>query len=574
MSNHDLAKIFGEIADLLEIKGEDRFRVNSYRKASRTIGDLTEDVTDLAKRGQLQTIPGVGKGTAERISQYLKEGKIDVHQELLTSLPEGILALLNVPGLGPKKVAVLHHVLGVCTLDDLKHTIEQGKVQKLAGFGEKTATKILEGITFLEQSAGRTPLGVAQPIADNLRDQVARLPNVKRVTIAGSLRRGQETIGDLDLLCDAKDGKPVVEAFTKLPEVTGVRASGDTKGSVVVASPLGGEIQVDLRVVLTESFGAAHQYFTGSKEHNVRLREIAIKKGYRLNEYGLFKDEKAIAGRDEEGIYKKLGLPWIPPELREDRGEIECKEKLPDLISLADINGDLHVHTTYSDGRHTIVDMAEAAKAKGYNVLAITDHSKSSAIANGLSADRLLEQIEDIRVANKKVKGITILAGTECDILADGTLDFPDEVLAQLDWVVVSIHAGQQQDRQKVTHRSIAAMENPYVCALGHPSGRLIGVRDAMDLDWNTVIKAAAKTGTALEINAAWQRLDLKDVHVRQAMDAGCWLAIGTDAHHVNQLDQMALGVQTARRGWATKDRVLNAKTVADLRKWVTAKRK
>lgn len=574
MVNKELSRIFEQMADLLEITGGDRFRVNSFRKVARTIGDLTEDVATLAETGELKNIPGVGKGTIERIHQYLSTGQITQHVELLASLPEGLPALLEIPGLGPKKVQLLHEKLGISDISDLKAAIDEGKIEELDGFGAKSVERIAEGIAFMERSAGRVPLGVALPIALELRDRIADLPGVRRVEIAGSVRRGKETIGDLDLLCIADNGNKVIDAFTQLPQATATLAAGKTKGSILVTQPDGGEIQVDLRVVAAESFGAALQYFTGSKEHNVRLREIAVKKGYRLNEYALAKDDKPVAGKDEEGIYRKLGLKFIPPELREDRGEIECKGDVPNLVTMDDIRGDLHLHTVASDGHFTIEEMAQAAREFGYSYIALTEHSRSSAIANGLSTERLLEHADAIRKADKKIKGITILAGIECDILANAKLDYPDEVLAQLDWVIASIHGAMQQSRDKITARCIAAMENPYVHALGHPSGRLLGRREAMDLDWDAVINAAARTGTALELNASWQRLDLNDVHVRKAMDAGCWLVICTDAHHVDQYDQMALGVQTARRGWATKDRVINTFTPAALKKWLGQKRK
>ena len=574
MVNKELSRIFDQMADLLEITGGDRFRVNSFRKVARTLGDLTEDVAALAETGALKKIPGIGKGTVDRINEYLTSGQITQHAELLASLPEGLPALLEIPGLGPKKVQLLHEKLGIGKVADLAAAIDAGKLEPLEGFGVKSVERIAEGIAFLERSAGRVPLGVALPIAQELRDTVLDFPGVQRVEIAGSVRRGKETVGDLDLLCIADDGKKVIDAFTQLPQATGTLAAGQTKGSILVTQPDGGEIQVDLRVVAAESFGAALQYFTGSKEHNVRLREIAIKKGYRLNEYALAKDDEPIAGQDEEGVYKKLGLKFIPPELREDRGEVECKGEVPNLVTRDDIRGDLHLHTVASDGHYSIEEMAQAAKAFGYSYIAVTEHSKSSAIANGLPTERLLEHIEAIREADKRVNGITILAGIECDILANATLDYPDEVLGQLDWVIASIHGAQQQSRDKLTKRTIAAMENPHVHALGHPSGRLLGRREAMDLDWEAVIDAAARTGTALEINASWQRLDLKDVHVRKAMDAGCWLVICTDAHHVDQYDQMAFGVQTARRGWATKDHVINTFTTVALKKWLAEKRK
>ncbi|NLE58789.1 MAG: DNA polymerase/3'-5' exonuclease PolX [Planctomycetes bacterium] len=574
MINPEIAAIFNEIADLLELTGGDPFRVNSYRKAARSIEDLAEDVADVANRGELKKIAGVGKGTAERIMQYLTTGKINVHQELLESIPRGLPELLTVPGLGPKKVQALHRELGVGSMADLEAVIADGRAEKLSGFGKKSVEKIAEGLAFLKRSAGRTPLGAVLPLAEGLRDAVREFTGVRRVEIAGSARRGCETVGDIDLLCIAEDGEKVVKSFTKLPQVTGVRAAGETKGSVLVAGPIRGEIQVDLRVVPEESFGAALQYFTGSKEHNVRLRELAVKRGWKLNEYGLFEGDRPIAGREEAEIYEKLDLRPVPPELREDRGEIECRGEVPRLVSPEDIKGDMHIHSTASDGRSTIEEMAEAARARGYSYLAFCDHSKSSAIANGLDETRLLRHIEDIRAAGKRVKGITLLAGIECDILANGKLDYADDVLAQLDWVIASIHSAQQQDRASLTRRSIAAMENPFICCLGHPSGRLIGRRDAMDLDWDAIFAAAARTGCALEISASWQRLDLKDVHVRQAIDAGCHFAINTDAHSTEQLDQMPLGVQTARRGWATADRVLNTWPEPRLREWIAAKRK
>ncbi len=573
MANGDIIRCFEEMASLLEIQGADAFRINTYRKAARSIGDLTEDLADIAERGELQKIPGVGKGMAERITEFLADGRIKLHQELLASFPPGLPRLLEIPGLGPKKIQALHGQLDIGSIEELQAAITDGRVAELPGFGAKSCEKILAGIQFLSSSAGRTPLAIAEVIAESIRARVASLPGVRRVEVAGSLRRGCETIGDIDLLCDADDGAAVVKAFTTLPEAKAVQAAGDTKGSILVASPRGGDLQVDLRVVPTVSFGAAWQYFTGSKEHNVRLRELAVRQKLRLNEYGLFDGETSVAGADEASIYERLGLKWMPPECREDRGEIESRGELPGLVTLAAIRADLHMHTTASDGKCEIEEMAAAAKARGYSHIAITDHSRSSVIANGLSIERLLEHAERVRAINRKGQGITLLAGTECDILSDGSLDYPDEVLAALDWVVASIHAAQQQPRDKLTARCLAALENPYVCVLGHPSGRLIGRRDAMDIDWDRVIKTAARTGTALEVNSSWQRLDLKDAHVRQAMDAGCTLSINTDAHAIDQMEQMRLGIITARRGWATTERVLNAWSVDKLVDWVAGKR-
>ncbi len=443
------------------------------------------------------------------------------------------------------------------------------------GFCTRSAVDI-EGLAFLERSGERTPLGVALPIAEAFAEAVGALPGVKRVAIAGSLRRGQETIGDIDLLCEAKDGKTVIERFVSLDAVTRVLVAGETKGSVTVELDRRREVQIDLRVVAGESFGAALQYFTGSKEHNVRLRELAVRRKWRLNEYGLFDGEKSLAGRREEDIYMKLGVPCVPPELREDRGELGAGAAFEDLVTLADIRGDLHMHTTASDGKCSIGEMAEAAKALGYAYIAICDHSKSSTIASGLSIERMERHIEDVRAADAAVKGIRILAGTECDIMPDGSLDYPDDLLAKCDWVVASIHSAMGaggKGKLSGTDRTIAAMENPWVCAIGHPTGRLIGRRAPMAMDMAAVVEAAAGTKTMLEINASWQRLDLKDIHVRQALAAGVMLTINTDAHHVEQLGQMRYGIKTARRGGLPVSAVANCLTFAALRKRIAGKR-
>jgi len=574
MINHDVARMFHQIADLLEIKGEDPFRINSYRKAARGIEEWPEELNAVAARGELQKIPGVGKGAAERIGQYLDTGRIDLFQELLKELPTGLLDLLTVPGLGPKKVAALYHTLNIGSTDALVEAIAAGKVEALPGFGAKSVEKIREGIAFLKRSTGRTPLALAIEIAEGIAEQIRGWPGVKKVVLAGSARRAAETVRDLDLVCEANKGRQVVERFTKLSDSGQVLAAGSTKGAILITHAYGGPIRIDLRVIEAGSFGSALMYFTGSKAHNVRLREWAIKKGFKLNEYGLFKGERQIAGRTEADIYKKLGLRWIPPEVREDRGEIGADRDFSDLLEVDDIRGDLHVHTTASDGRNSIEEMIEAAKQRGYAYLAITDHSHSSAIANGLSRDRLERHVEAIRAASKKARGITLLAGTECDILADGRLDYPDDVLAELDIVTASIHSAQGQTRDRVTKRTIDAIENPHVDMIGHPSGRLIGKREAMDLDWAKIFDAAARTRTALEVNASWHRLDLKDIHVRQAIEAGCMIVINTDAHATDQLDQMRWGVLTARRGWAKPENILNTRTVGKLRAWLAGERR
>jgi len=572
MVNTELVRAFERIADLLEIDGADAFRINSYRRAARTLKDAGEDAAALAAAGRLQELPGVGKGTAQRIQQFLDTGHIDVLDELEAKFPPGLPRLLDIPGMGPKKVAVVHAELGVKGLDDLKKVIASGEMEKLPGLGATSVKKIAEGIAFLEKSGGRTPLGIALPIAEAFVERVRSLRGVKQAEVAGSLRRGAETIGDIDILCDAAAGETVIKQFVTFEGVKRILASGGTKGSVTVELDAGRELQIDLRVVETDSYGAALQYFTGSKEHNVRLRERAIAKKWRLNEYGLFDGERSVAGKREVDIYKKLGLPFIPPELREDRGELDLTEP-PELVTVEDIRGDLHMHTVASDGRCTIEEMAAAAKARGYEYIAVCDHSKGSTIANGLSIERMIEHMARIRAVAKETKGLAILVGCECDILSDGSMDYPNEILAECDWVVASIHSALGSTKHSPTQRTLAAIANPYVSAIGHPTGRLLNKRAPMELDMAAVVEAAAKNGTILEINSSWQRLDLKDIHVRMALAAGVTLTINTDAHHTDQLAQMRYGVLTARRGGATKASIANSLSLTALRKRMERKR-
>ena len=575
MINAEVARVLERIADLLEIDGADSFRISSYRRAARTVKDATEDLKILADENRLTDLPGVGKGTAERIKSYLASGHVDVLDELQKKFPPGLPELLEIPGMGPKKVALAHSQLSVASLDDLKREIESGRLAQLPGMGEASVKKIAEGIAFLQSRGDRTPLGMAMPVAESFLERVRQLKGVKRAELAGSLRRGLETIGDIDILCDAKNGESVVKQFTSFDGVRRVLAAGDTKGSVTVELDNGREIQIDLRVVPVESFGAAWQYFTGSKDHNVRLRERAVKKKWRLNEYGLFDGEQSLAGKTEEDIYKRLGLKYMPPEVREDRGELGA-ESFDGLVALDDIRGDLHMHTTASDGKCSIEEMAAAAKNLGYDYIAICDHSPSSTIANGLSVERMKKHIKDIRAVNEKTNGLEILVGCECDILPDGRLDYPDDILSQCDWVVASIHSAMGtggSHKLSPTDRTIAAIRNPYVCTIGHATGRLINKRAPMELDMVQVIQAAKETHTFLEINASWQRLDLKDVHARQALDAGVTLVINTDAHHSDQLLQMRFGVMTARRAWADKKSIANAFTFSALRKRIALKR-
>lgn len=574
MSNRDLARIFSEIADLLDISGEDGFRVNSYRRTARTIEDLTAEAADLDRQGTLAELPGVGKATVEKIRQFLTTGRVDLHQELLAAVPAGLPPLLAIPGFGPKKVALVWRELKVECLDDLKRVIESGELAKLRGMGAKTVDNIREGIQFLARSSGRTPLGLAWPLGLELAEAVRGIKGAQRVELAGSLRRSAETIGDIDLVCAAEDGAAVVQAFTKLPLAARVVSAGESKGSIVARCRDGSEVRAQLRVVPPESFGAALQYFTGSKEHNVRVRELAAKRGWKLNEWGLFDGDTWLAGADEAEIYARLGLPLFPPELREDRGELEAAADLPKLIERSDIKGDLHMHTSASDGTLTAAEMIAAAAAIGHQYVAITDHSKSSVIANGLSLDRMWRQIEKVRGLNQKHETISVLVGCECDILPDGKLDYPDSILAACDIVVASVHGSMKQDRETITRRVIKAMENPFVTIIGHPTGRLINKRDAMDLDMEAVIAAAARTGTALELNASWQRLDLHDRHARAARDAGVMLTIDTDAHAPVQFEQMDFGVRLARRAWLRAEDVLNTRPLYQVKRWIAKKRK
>lgn len=573
LTQADVAQLFEEVANLLEIQGADGFRVNSYRRIARTVSELTRDLHEIAAEGGLAQLPGIGKSSAEKIAELLRTGRLSLREELAAVVPPTLLELLRIPTVGPKKVALLWKERGITKLAELKAALAAGALAGLKGFGDKSIAQIAHGIEFLEGSAGRVRLGDAWGLAERLRAEVAHLPGVDRVEWAGSLRRGRETVGDLDLLCVAEDGAAVVAAFVELPGAVETLAAGDTKGSARFELR-GGQVQVDLRVVSARSFGAAWQYFTGSKEHNVRLRELAVRRGWSLNEYGLTKGERVIASETEEEIYAALGLPWIPPELREDRGELAAEGVPAHLLRVEDIRGDLHLHTTASDGRNTITEMIMAAQTRGYEYLCITDHSRSSVIANGLSAERLRAHIADVRAAARSAQGIRVWIGSEVDILADGKLDYPDELLAELDFVVASVHAGMGQDAAANTRRVLGAIHNPYVHCIGHLTGRLIHEREAMPLDVEAICRAAAATGTALEINASYLRLDLKDQHARRAHELGVTIAINTDAHEVGQYDQMRYGVTTARRAGLERGDVLNTRPAADIMAFVSAKRK
>lgn len=563
IKNGVLAGMFERMADILEIQGENVFKVNAYRKAARVIGDLSEDVAALRQDGRLNDLPGVGDALAKKIIEFLDTGRIAKYEELAGSVPDGLMDLLKIPGLGPKTLILANKKLDVKNMADLKKVVEDGRLSGLPGMGEKKADNIRRGIELIERHAGRIPLGVALPVAESVIAELRkRTKGIGRMVYAGSLRRMQETMGDIDILVETDQGSEAVDAFTALTMVTQVLAKGDTKGSIIV----GGGLQIDMRAVPKESYGAALQYFTGSKAHNVRVREIAKKLGYKINEYGIFRDEKRIGGKTEEEIYEKIGMAWIPPELREDGGEIEAaiENRLPELIESGGILGDLHVHTIWSDGSADIETMARKAEALGYRYLAICDHSRSASDAGGLSPERLLEQIKEIWRVNGKLKKLRLLAGTEADIRSDGSMDFPDDLLGQLDIVVASVHSGF---RQRVTERLIAAAKHPLVTIIGHPTGRLIGEREGYEVDVEAVMKACSETGTAMEINAYYLRLDLNDVLSRRAKELGIRLSLGTDAHHPDQMDMMRYGLTVARRAWLERKDVLNCLGIKEILK-------
>ncbi len=560
--NKEIASIFNQIADALEYKGENVFRVVAYRKAARIIDELTEDIEELLKTNRLKNLAGIGEGMAKKIEEYLKTGKMQKYLEATKDIPPALLELLNIQNLGPKTLALANKHLGVKNLADLKKVIEDGSLAKLPQMGEKKVENIKKGIELYERSHERLSIAVAESIASSVVEYLKKNAPVSKISPAGSLRRWKETIGDIDILVTGKDHKKIVETFTQYPKAEQVLSAGETKSSIIVE----GGVQVDIRIVDRKSYGAALQYFTGSKAHNVKLRGIAVSKKWKLNEYGLFKGDKAIAGENEEDIYKALGLQWIPPELREDRGEVESalKNSLPVLLELSDIKGDLQMHSNYSDSTATIEELATIAQELGYEYILVTDHSRSAKYAHGMEVERIYKQWEEIDNLNKKFKNFKILKGIEVDILADGRLDYPDKILKMFDMVVASIHQGFSKN---VTERLCSAMENPYVDIIGHPTGRLISKREGYVLDIEKVMKKAAETKTFLECNAYPDRLDLNDVNLKRCKELGIKVSIGTDAHGIDELKWMKFGVATCRRGWLEKDDVVNTLSVEKLLK-------
>jgi DNA polymerase (family 10) len=566
MKNQEIAKIFNEIAGLLEIKNDNPFRIRAYRRAALNVEGLTRNVEDLSE-DELLGVPGVGKELAAKIAEYIKTGNIAAHEELKKEIPQIVLDLESVPGLGPKTAMLLHEKLHIKSIDELAKLAEEHKLAGLPGIKGKTEENILKGIGMLRRGQERSPLGKVLPIAQDLVDQLRLKAPLTRIDIAGSLRRWKDTIKDIDILAMSDNPKEVMRVFVHLPHVKEVIMQGPTKSSVVIKEGL----QVDLRVVEKESYGAALAYFTGSKEHNIRLREMAVKRGLTINEYGIFrvKDNTKLGGEKEEDTYKILDLQYVPPEMREDRGEIEAaiEGKLPKLVTVNDIKGDLHVHSKWSDGSHTFEQLAEVAKEHGYSYFALTDHSQGLGVARGLTAERLAEQKREIDTLNKKLKNIRILHGTEVDIRSDGTLDFHDDVLQTLDIVVASIHSGFKQTKEQLTSRIVAAMKNPYVSIIAHPTGRLIGERDAYEVDMDEILKTAKETGTAMEINAYPLRLDLSDIYAKKAKELRIPIVISTDAHVTTQFNFMSYGVSIARRSWLEKEDIANTLEVKQLLK-------
>jgi DNA polymerase (family 10) len=550
--------MFYQIADLSEINGESIYPVLAYRKAADNIANLGRDINDVWREGKLQEIPGVGKAIADKISELLDTGHMTFYDRLVAEVPLSLVYVLHIPDVGPKKARAMWQELGLTTIAEVREAAEAGQLRTLSGFGPKTETKILAGIELLARRVtDRVHMGVAYPAAHDLVAALVRMPQVQRVTYAGSLRRFCPTIGDLDILAATEAPAEVTVAFKELPQVETVLLSGETKTRVRLLNGL----EADLRCLDETRWGTALQYFTGSQTHNVKLRELALKRGFRLSEYSL-KDKSSaeILCAEEEEVYRTLGLPFIEPELREDRGEIEAAlaGELPRLVSIDDIRGEVHCHSTWSDGVASIEDMALAAEARGYEYLAISDHSQSLGVTGGLTPERLREQRTEIKAVQGKLRRLRLIHGTEVEIKADGSLDFPDRVLAELDFVVASVHSGLRQDRDTMTARVVRAMRHPHVHAIGHPSGRLLTQREESAVDLGQVLRVAAETGTIVEINAAPERLDLDDAHVRRAVELGVRLVINTDAHRPDDFDNLLFGVATARRGWAGPEHIAN----------------
>jgi len=566
MKNSAIAKVFYDIADLLELKGEIPFKIRAYQKAARAIEHSPSEVEQMVKdEGDLREIPGVGEAIAKKITELVTTGRLRYYDELRAEFPEGISTLLDIPGVGPKTALRLSTELGIQSIDDLEATIRDGKVASLPRLGDKMAENILRQVQAMRTKERRIPIGQALPVVEEIIGELREAPGLRNLIPAGSLRRFRETVGDIDLMGTADDREKVLDAFVNLPQVKEVLAKGGTKASVLVP----GDLQVDLRLVDHDSFGSLLQYFTGSKQHNIILRERGHRQKLKLSEYGITDLETGELEKftTEEAFYQRLGLQFIPPELREGQWEVERAEQnaIPRLIELSDIKGDLHLHTDWSDGHESIEAIALAARAKGYQYIGITDHSAGRGIARGLNEERLRRQIAEIREFNERMDGIRILTGIEVDIRADGTLDLPDELLAELDIVIAAVHSAMKQEQEKMTQRILGAMKNPHVDVLAHPTCRLLGEREPISVDFEAIFRAAVETNTALEINAMPNRLDLKDIHVMRAKDLGVKLIIATDAHSSSHLDLMRFGIGVARRGWCEAKHILNTRPLEEV---------
>jgi DNA polymerase (family 10) len=567
VNNFELARLFYEMASLLEVGNESVFRVRAYQRAAQTLEALGVDVATVAARGELRRLPGIGKDIAARIEEYLATGRLAQLETLRGGLPPGFLTLLEIRGLGPKTARLLHERLGVDSVDRLEALCREQAIVGVPGIGPRTCENILRGIERWRAGRARTLLSTARGVAAQVAAALRAHGGVDRLEVAGSLRRQRETVKDVDLLVTSREPERVIGTLTSLPSVTEVLGHGPTRATVRHQAGL----HVDLRVVAPESFGAALQYFTGSKDHNVRVREMAARRGLRLSEYGLFDEAtgRAVAGATEEEVYAALGLSWIPPELRENTGELEAARegRLPALVTPAAVRGDLHVHTDWSDGRHPLERVVEAAEGRGYEYVIVSDHTRASTIANGLSPEAVRRQVGLIRALQPRHR-IRILAGTECDILEDGRLDLPDALLADLDVVLIAVHSRFRQARDEMTARIVRALAHPHTDILVHPTGRLLGSREPYDVDLEAVLAAAHRHGKAVEINASPHRLDLHDVHARRAAALGVPVAVSTDMHALSDFDHLDLGIAVARRAWLTADHVLNTRSLPDLLAW------
>ncbi len=566
MENAQIADIFEEISDLLELKDANEFRIRSYQNAARSIRDMSQRLTDLAEEGEdFSELPNIGEKTAEKIHEILEKGTCQRLEDLRDELPQALTEVMKVPGVGPRKAMKIHEELGVDDLDDLRDACRDGKVRTLEGFGEKTEKKILDGIRTLETTAGRVSLKEAGDHVRSLSEWLDGVDEVDRYEVAGSFRRRKETVGDLDILIQASDRKAAGEAIVEFEGISNV----DSHGKEKITVHLTGGLQVDFRFFEPRNFGAALMYFTGSKAHNIHVRQIAVGRDWKLNEYGLFKDDDLLAGKEEEALYHRLNLAWVPPEMREDRGEVDAaaEDRLPELIEHDEVRGDLQCHTTASDGNNSIEEMARSAKDFGFSYLAITDHSQRVTMAQGLDNDKCRKHAEEIRKMDEKLDRFWLLAGVEVDILKSGKLDLDEDVLAELDWVIASIHYDRNLSEEKMTDRYLSAIRSGVVHAIAHPLGRIVGRREAMAIHFEKVAEACAEHDVLLEINAQPDRLDLPDTYVQQAREMGCSFSFGTDAHKTDAFDFLRYATDVARRGWLEAGDVVNTLTIPKLRK-------